>query len=219
MVFHGFLKDEVWRAAGLVLAACGFVLWASCGYPVFTRRGALPWGHLPFCFGDYWFLDVVGMLAGCVAVVLTTQRWLRLRAQLEGLQKTQDAHFFARAGAPRRIHALLVAVAACDGEVGAGEQEVVRRVLTRELPDRVLPQDLRFWSQSAGKPQDPIANARFLAGILDAGERDTLLQWCRAVAAADDRVEPEESDLLGRLAEVLREPPRAVGFARRTTAR
>ncbi|MFN9756444.1 MAG: TerB family tellurite resistance protein, partial [Planctomycetota bacterium] len=82
----------------------------------------------------------------------------------------------------------------------------VHAVLTRRLPDRVLPQDLRSWSAAGAGRLDAIAHARHLAAVLAPDERAALLQWCQEVAAADGAVAAAEAELLQRFAEVLRTP-------------
>jgi uncharacterized tellurite resistance protein B-like protein len=214
MVYHDLLKNEVGRAWSAVLMACVLTLWATCGYPTGRRYGGRP-GHGPLAFDEYSTVDVVGTAVGFVVAVCLGVRLIARHRLLGGLQRTQDAHFFARAGAPRLIHELLLRVAARDGHVGPDERDVVTRLLTRELPEKVLPQDLKNWSTSLTRARDPVRVARSLALVLTADERKLVLRWCREVAAADAQVDAGESDLLRSLTSVLLEPA-TVGSERGT---
>ncbi|MFN9756576.1 MAG: hypothetical protein ACK58X_09195, partial [Planctomycetota bacterium] len=157
---HDLLKKEIARAAAGVVLALAYTLWAVAGMPLKSRRG------VRLQLVESRPIIVLATLAGAAAVAFAVTRWRLLRRRLAGLQATQGAHFFLRAAAARRIHALLLAVAARDGAVGAAEREVVHAVLTRRLPDRVLPQDLRSWSAAGAGRLDAIAHARHLAAVL-----------------------------------------------------
>jgi uncharacterized tellurite resistance protein B-like protein len=200
---HDLLKKEIARAAAGVVLALAYTLWAVAGMPLKSRRG------VRLQLVESRPIIVLATLAGAAAVAFAVTRWRLLRRRLAGLQATQGAHFFLRAAAARRIHALLLAVAARDGAVGAAEREVVHAVLTRRLPDRVLPQDLRSWSAAGAGRLDAIAHARHLAAVLAPDERAALLQWCQEVAAADGAVAAAEATLLAQLAQVLRAPSAA----------
>lgn len=204
---HDLLKKEIARAAAGVVLALAFTLWAVAGMPLLPRRGVLANARLQLV--ESRPLIALATLAGAAAAAFAVAHWRRLRRQLAGLQATQGAHFFLRAAAARRIHALLLAVAARDGAVGAAERDVVHAVLTRRLPEPVLPQDLRSWSATGASRLDAIAHARHLAAVLAPDERAALLQWCQEVAAADGAVAPSEATLLAQLAQVLRAPSAA----------
>ncbi|MFN9706821.1 MAG: TerB family tellurite resistance protein [Planctomycetota bacterium] len=206
---HDLLKKEIARAAAGVVLALAYTLWAVAGMPLKSRRG------VRLQLVESRPIIVLATLAGAAAVAFAVTRWRLLRRRLAGLQATQGAHFFLRAAAARRIHALLLAVAARDGAVGAAEREVVHAVLTRRLPDRVLPQDLRSWSAAGAGRLDAIAHARHLAAVLAPDERAALLQWCQEVAAADGAVAAAEAELLQRFAEVLRTPRPVQSLAER----
>ncbi len=213
MGYHDLLKNEVGRAWSAALLACVLTLWATCGYPSGRGYGRRP-GHGPLDFDEYSTLDVVGAAAGLAVAAFCCVRLISRHLQLHGLQRTQDGHFFARAGAPRLIHELLLGVAARDGHVGQDERDVVTRLLTRELPEWVLPQDLRSWSTSLTRLRDPVLVARSLSSVLTAEECKLVLRWCREVAAADVQVDENESDLLRSLATVLQKPPAAAEHRR-----
>jgi uncharacterized tellurite resistance protein B-like protein len=200
---HDLLKKEIARAAAGVVLALAFTLWAVAGMPLLPRRGVLANARPQLVESR----PIIVLATPAVAFAVT--RWRLLRRRLAGLQATQGAHFFLRAAAARRIHALLLAVAARDGAVGAAEREVVHAVLTRRLPDRVLPQDLRSWSAAGAGRLDAIAHARHLAAVLAPDEQAALLQWCHEVAAADGAVAAAEATLLAQLAQVLRAPSAA----------
>jgi uncharacterized tellurite resistance protein B-like protein len=204
---HDLLKKEIARAAAGVVLALAFTLWAVAGMPLLPRRGVLANARPQLV--ESRPIIVLATLAGAAAVAFAVTRWRLLRRRLAGLQATQGAHFFLRAAAARRIHALLLAVAARDGAVGAAEREVVHAVLTRRLPDRVLPQDLRSWSAAGAGRLDAIAPARHLPAVLAPDEQAALLQWCHEVAAADGAVAAAEATLLAQLAQVLRAPSAA----------
>lgn len=200
---HDLLKKEIARAAAGVVLALAYTLWAVAGMPLKSRRG------VRLQLVESRPIIVLATLAGAAAVAFAVTRWRLLRRRLAGLQATQGAHFFLRAAAARRIHALLLAVAARDGAVGAAEREVVHAVLTRRLPEPVLPQDLRSWSAAGAGRLDAIAHARHLAAVLAPDEQAAVLLWCREVAAADGAVAAAEATLLAQLAQVLRAPPAA----------
>jgi uncharacterized tellurite resistance protein B-like protein len=213
---HDLLKKAIARAAWGVACALAVTLWAAAGFPLFPRRGGEP-PHARLRLVESRLLIGIATLAGAAAAAFAAARWRRLQRQLAGLQATQGVHFFLRAGAARRIHALLLAVAARDGAVGAAERDVVHAVLTRRLPDRVLLQDLRSWSAAGPGRLDAIAHARHLAAVLAPDERSALLQWCHEVAAADGAVAAAEASLLAQLATVLRAPPAAGSHSPATT--
>lgn len=153
---------------------------------------------------DYYStLDTLRVACGLAFLCYWIPRLVSRHRTLRDLQRTQDAHFFARAGAPRTIYELLLGVAACDGHVGPDEHAAVTRLLTKELPEKVLPQDLKNWSTSVQRPRDPLVVAGLLTQLLTAAERSTVLQWCREVASADARVDEHESGLLTRLSGAL----------------
>jgi uncharacterized tellurite resistance protein B-like protein len=195
---HDLLKKEIARAAAGVVLALAFTLWAVAGMPLLPRRGVLANARPQLV--ESRPIIVLATLAGAAAVAFAVTRWRLLRRRLAGLQATQGAHFFLRAAAARRIHALLLAVAARDGAVGAAEREVVHAVLTR---------DLRSWSAAGAGRLDAIAHARHLAAVLAPDEQAALLQWCHEVAAADGAVAAAEATLLAQLAQVLRAPSAA----------
>jgi uncharacterized tellurite resistance protein B-like protein len=196
--WHAPLRNERGRIAGRAAMGFLFALWASTG---FRYRGSRA-SHSPFALEDYSWLDAIGVAIGLAVAVLAIVRWQRLGSRLGHLEKTQDWRFFRRAGAPRAIHGLLLLVAARDGRIDAREREVVQRVLLRDVPDKVLPQDLKNWGEAPGDG-DPIALARLLTGILDPDERHAVLRWCREVAAADGDGAAAESQLLRELEQVL----------------
>jgi uncharacterized tellurite resistance protein B-like protein len=206
MPFHQLLKNEVARNVTGLLGASMFTLWAACGFPWRSRRHWGREGHSPFESGEYTAANTIGTILGLGAVAWMAWSLAANKRRLHTLRQTQDGRYFARAGAPRSIHHLLLAVASRDGRVDQSERDVVARLMLRELPDHVLPQDLANWAAANGTPQDPARIAKVLAASLSLGERRMVLRWCREVAAADLHVAAEESDVLRRLDAVLGEP-------------
>jgi uncharacterized tellurite resistance protein B-like protein len=196
--WHSPLRSERGLIGGRAAMAFLFAAWASTGFRY--RRSAA--GHSPFAVAEYSWLDALGVAIGVTVGIVAIVRWQRLGTMLADAKKTQDYRFFRRAGAPRTIHGLLLLVAARDGRVDAREREVVHRVLLRDLPGKVVPQDLKNWGAPQGD-RDPIAMARHLAGILAPDDRQAVLRWCREVAAADGDDTAAESRLLHELEQVL----------------
>ena len=200
---HPLLDLELDRAWGWVIGACLLTLWASCGYHFPRRRLSQGFrGHGPLEFDQYSTFDVLGVAAGLGLIAFWVPRLVSRQRRLRHVRRTQDARFFARAGAPRSIYELLLGVAASDGNVGQDEREVVTQLMTRELPERVLPQDLNNWATSLTSPRDPVLVARSLALLLTPDECRSVLRWCREVAAVDAGVD-QDTDLLRRLGKVL----------------
>ena len=194
---NGFLRWATKHAGNVAVVAAILSLWAASGYPL-RRRG----GHSPLALDEYSALDAVGALSGLVIAVAVVREWLTLRSRLRHLDATQDFRFFLRAGAPRTIHALLLAVASHDGSVDTRERTIVERVLLRDLPDGVVPQDLKNWSVQPSRTL-PLTAASQLARILTPAERMAVLRWCREVAAADGDPGAAETALLRDVARVL----------------
>jgi uncharacterized tellurite resistance protein B-like protein len=201
---HGFLRSERARVGATAALALGLAAFASIGV-LSLRRSWARHRHSPFAFDEYTWPDALGVGIGLAVGVPALIRWWRLGQQLSALEATQDFRFFLRAGAPRAIHGLLLAVAARDGKIDERERGVVHRVLLRDLPDGVVPQDLKSWSVSL-QERDPIATASKLAQLLEPAERLAVLRWCREVAAADGEVDGAESELLRDVARVLGSP-------------
>lgn len=195
---HGLLRRERDRIAGTAVAGFLLAVWAGLGFPSRSLRHR----HSPFELSAYTVFDGLGVLVGLGIGFWASSGWWRLGRRLDHLKATQGPNWFLRAGAPRAIHDLLLLVAARDGSVCAREHDVVHRVLLRELADDVQPQDLKNWS-STPPMHDAIGTARRLAAILPPEQRQTVLLWCREVAAADASVTSAESELRRELTRIL----------------
>ncbi|HEX6813642.1 MAG TPA: hypothetical protein VF384_18630 [Planctomycetota bacterium] len=200
---HPLIDHAVGRAWSWVICAFLLSAWASCGYPTGRRIGR-HWRHThgPLEFDQYRTIDVLGVAIGLGVLAFWIPRLASKWSLQRRVRRTQDARFLARAGAPQTIYELLLAVAVRDGHAGQDEIAVVRRLLMRELPQRILPRDLDSWAASLRRPRDPVLVARSLALLLTPDERRMVLRWCREVAEVDpDR--DTDADLLQRLTKVL----------------
>ncbi len=200
MTFHPIARNATRVTAGGALLGAMFMLFAASGYP--SGKYLARTGHSPFAFGDYTWFDTLGAVAGGVVLIYCLAQYAGRWRTLQRLEQTQDAHFFVRAGAPRWIYELLLGVAAVDGSVDEGEHDVVQQILTRELPEKVLPTDLQNWRRRIREPRAPATVARALRKLLDRDECAALLGWCRKVAAVRG-TDPAEADVLRELTDIL----------------
>ncbi|MBL8752175.1 MAG: TerB family tellurite resistance protein [Planctomycetes bacterium] len=195
---HRLLRLAAERAGAI--SAIGFLVAWAASFGFGRRR----WrnGHLPWELGEYSTLEWIGMLGGLGVGLVAFFAWWGMRLRLDHLTEKQDYRFFLRAGAPRTIHGLLLAVASRDGTIDLRERDVVNRILLRDLPEGVVPQDLRNWTVRPDLTP-PVAAATQLARILSPSERMAVLRWCREVAAADGGANPAETQLLRDIARIL----------------
>lgn len=177
-------------ACGVAALMCGML-----GIPTGGRRGVYRDSHGPFAFAEYTTLDMlltaVGLLLVTICLVHLVPLW---RHTLQG-DSQLTPRFLARAGMPRSLHELLLGVAAADGRIAAEERAIVARVMTRELPEVVSPQDLKNWATTVEPPRDPVVVASNLQPLLTADERRLVVAWCRAVADASGTTHDENAVL------------------------
>ena len=108
-----------------------------------------------------------------------------------------------RATLPRQLFCLLYAVAEVDGSAGQAERELVRRFLATRFPDPVTQSDLASFEQSRVPPEQVLALAYDLRGVLSTQERNTVFFWSCLVAFADGRFESAEHAVLQAISKGL----------------
>lgn len=195
---HEIIKTTVKLEAGRLCIGLLLIWMAARGWPFRSQNG-----HSPFAFDEYSWLDLAGVALGLLIVLLCTVRLVPELRKLMRAELTMNDRFFARAGLPRSIYELLLGIAAVDGYTGPDERAVIARLLLRQLPDKVLPQDLKNWSTKVEPPLDPVQVARSMVRLLRLEERARLVRWCHEIAAADDRADGDEHAVLAAVTAVL----------------
>jgi Zn-dependent protease with chaperone function/uncharacterized tellurite resistance protein B-like protein len=97
---------------------------------------------------------------------------------------------------------LAAAMVAADGHIEPEEITVAERIGGRMF-EQFDPIDFRDCCNHPGELPDPVSTSEYLNGTLSQDQKETVLRYLNAIAAADGEVADSEFDLLGRIADAL----------------